>query len=371
MFNIRNINKNCKYDRNKTYAYLYKITNNINNKFYIGIHSGYPEDNYMGSGKLIWKAIDKYGLNNFTKIIIKTFPDNEIGRNKVSKLEAFIVNVELTKSFDCYNIATGGSAISTGMCRYFVDGKLELIHTDDPKIQKLNLKHQSSGTTLYKNIETGDIRMLSKDDELVKSGKFIHNNSGKFTYKNDAGDTCLLSSDDPRVLSGEYKFLNTGTVFYRSKLTGAYKHFKKTDIIPDEYEAFSTGKSTYILKDGSHLFTTKDDPRVASGNAVNRSANTAYYILNGKTRRLRTDDPRIKELGLKSPYTNMVQCYKLSELDNPDKKFIMMSRDDERYKSGEYVSFASNRIVVKHIINGDKKRIFKCDLEKYIALGYK
>lgn len=48
------------------YIYLYKITNLINNKEYIGIHSSNSlSDNYYGSGTLIRNAIKKYGkINN-------------------------------------------------------------------------------------------------------------------------------------------------------------------------------------------------------------------------------------------------------------------------------------------------------------------
>lgn len=50
---------------------VYKITNNINNKIYIGCHKTKDKnDGYFGSGKYLTRAVKKYGIDNFTKEII-------------------------------------------------------------------------------------------------------------------------------------------------------------------------------------------------------------------------------------------------------------------------------------------------------------
>ena len=50
---------------------VYKTTNLLNNKIYIGLHETEDlNDSYLGSGILLKQAIKKYGSNNFKKEIV-------------------------------------------------------------------------------------------------------------------------------------------------------------------------------------------------------------------------------------------------------------------------------------------------------------
>ena len=88
----------------KTYNYIYLITNRINGKIYIGKHSTDKlNDGYMGSGKLILKAEQKYGIENFTKEYL-AFCDTE---EKLNWLERFYIKKYNAK--ECgYNLSDGG-----------------------------------------------------------------------------------------------------------------------------------------------------------------------------------------------------------------------------------------------------------------------
>lgn len=84
---------------------LYEVRNTLNDKIYIGIHkTNNLNDDYLGSGKLIDRAIKKYGKDNFTKKIIETFDNLEEARKKEKEL----VNEDFIKRDDTYNIAIGG-----------------------------------------------------------------------------------------------------------------------------------------------------------------------------------------------------------------------------------------------------------------------
>ena len=87
------------------YHYVYIITNKINHKFYIGKHSTDKlDDGYMGSGTAINKAIQKYGIENFSKRIL-CFCDSA---EDAYKVEEFLVTDNLIKREDCYNMMVGG-----------------------------------------------------------------------------------------------------------------------------------------------------------------------------------------------------------------------------------------------------------------------
>jgi len=89
----------------KTHNYFYKITNLVNGKYYYGIHStNNLEDGYIGSGSTLLKAIKKYGRKNFIKEIISDYPT----RKEASEHEKVVVNMELVRLEECYNLKTGG-----------------------------------------------------------------------------------------------------------------------------------------------------------------------------------------------------------------------------------------------------------------------
>lgn len=79
---------------------IYKTTNLINKKFYIGkdIHNN---PNYIGSGIILKRAIDKYGRENFKKETIEECIDE----NRLNEKEIYWIN----KLNPPYNIAAGGT----------------------------------------------------------------------------------------------------------------------------------------------------------------------------------------------------------------------------------------------------------------------
>lgn len=141
----------------KKYHYLYKITNLLNNKIYVGVHSSNKEnDNYMGSGVGIKNAIKKYGVKNFKKEIIEYFENavDMINREKE------IVNEDFVKDEKTYNMTKGGNIPPSCLGRKLSSGHKEILLTalknlkqsDEAKekIRKANLGKKKSQSTKNK-----------------------------------------------------------------------------------------------------------------------------------------------------------------------------------------------------------------------------
>ena len=84
---------------------IYKTTNNINGKFYIGKHKTQNlDDDYLGSGKILKNAIKKHGINSFTKEYLFIFDNEEDMNDK----ELELVSEEFIKENTNYNLKIGG-----------------------------------------------------------------------------------------------------------------------------------------------------------------------------------------------------------------------------------------------------------------------
>jgi len=89
------------------YGYIYKTTNTVNGKFYIGkcVSESFRGTQYLGSGKLLRAAVKKYGKDKFIVELVEECSNNEDLCQQeifwIKKLNAQDLNI-------AYNLADGG-----------------------------------------------------------------------------------------------------------------------------------------------------------------------------------------------------------------------------------------------------------------------
>jgi len=91
--------------KEKKFHFIYKTTNNLSGKYYIGMHStDNLEDGYLGSGKRLRYSINKYGEENHSREILE-FLDS---RKELKRREEEIVNLNEIAKVECMNLKVGG-----------------------------------------------------------------------------------------------------------------------------------------------------------------------------------------------------------------------------------------------------------------------
>lgn len=91
--------------KQKRYHYIYKTTCSITGRYYIGMHSTDKlEDEYIGSGRLLWLSINKYGRENHHREILEFAQNRQALKNREQQL----VNEDVLKDPMCMNLMRGG-----------------------------------------------------------------------------------------------------------------------------------------------------------------------------------------------------------------------------------------------------------------------
>jgi hypothetical protein len=217
-----------KYTIDKFYT-VYQTTNLINNKIYIGVHATKDlNDDYLGSGGALLRAIKKYGKENFKKEILYIFDNKE----EMLLQEIQLVTADFVLRKDVYNIALGGESPITidsvsvkdkdGNC-FRIDNKDErYINGDFIGVAKNRVRvfdQNGVATSVYRNdtefingnliksIKVRDkfnkIFDVPENDIRIKTGELVSFAKNKISVKDKNGKYLQVDRDDPRLASGE------------------------------------------------------------------------------------------------------------------------------------------------------------------------
>lgn len=210
---------------NKNYL-VYQITNKINEKIYIGCHvTENVDDNYMGSGTNIKKAINEFGRENFNKIILHNFNNKEDMLEKEKEL----VNREFIKDENNYNIIVGGGqylATDTMTMRDRKGDNLQ-VHISDPRYLSGGLVGATKGRVTVED-KDGNFLSVYIDDPRYLSGELVYILKGKFVAYDGSGKAFLINKNDIRYISGKLNHRNKGKILVKDD-NGNYSHIFKNN----------------------------------------------------------------------------------------------------------------------------------------------
>lgn len=124
-------------------GFIYKTTNLVNGKFYVGKCMNDPRERYLGSGKLLKLAIAKYGEENFRREILQYSAQEELDdleRIWIERLNARVLG---------YNLQEGGTG---GWTHLDVKGENNPMHGRNHSEES---KHKMSETRQRLGINVG------------------------------------------------------------------------------------------------------------------------------------------------------------------------------------------------------------------------
>lgn len=199
---------------------VYKTTNHLNNKIYIGIHKQetLEFDGYYGSGILLNRAIEKYGEEHFEREILFCFNNLEDARCK----ERELVTEDFCKSRDNYNISVGGTGGNT-MAGYSDEEKRE-VYLKVIKTKRDRGTINYSGEELEKARERmRKIRIQPDNRGRVHTAQSIQNmkdSRRKFCWITNGYDNVQMFLDDDKEIEIPDGWRRGMTVLEENKFTG-------------------------------------------------------------------------------------------------------------------------------------------------------
>ena len=208
---------------------VYLITNQINDKKYIG-QSIHDDPEYFGSGILINKAINKYGRDNFKKVILCRCEDE----SELNKKEIYFISKLHTLRPDGYNLDPGGQPnhgprhpeVILKMSDSLKGRKVwnENLTMDDPRVAK-NIK--ASTETIREQFRNGrrpwnkdltkdtDDRIRKAEEKRIKSRDYDDPHFRNAISKAQKGRKRIVTDETKQKLS----IANKGQVSWRIGLT--------------------------------------------------------------------------------------------------------------------------------------------------------
>lgn len=237
------------FDRDTRFN-VYKVTNTLNGKVYIGCSSR-EDGRYIGSGTEILKDVKALGRENFSKEILSYHATAE----EVLIKEKEVINEIFSSGVDTYNLRQGGAG---GMLKSL--GKRTVVN------------------------EYGQYFQIEKDYSGTDFGKIENINKNTVVVKDDSGNYFRVTKDHPDYLSGKLESHLKGRIVVRDIEKGINYATSKNDIRIKTGEVCHVGEKTRFEKgkvsaknlNGEVEMADKNDSRFLTGELEDLGEKTRY-----------------------------------------------------------------------------------------------
>lgn len=228
--------------KEKKYLFIYKTTNILSGKYYIGMHSTDDlDDGYLGSGTRLRYSINKHGKENFIREILEFCKTREELKNR----EVEIVNLNEIAKIDCINLKVGGYggfSSEEHKIKFFTEGvKNGRLKTNELLKNKFGADFQSEITKNFRSSLENDETL--KDDWILKIKIGLSNAGfcdGTFKNKKHSEETKKLMSESAKGTGLGETNSQFGTCWITKN--GANKKIKKEDLETYQLEGWLKGR---------------------------------------------------------------------------------------------------------------------------------
>lgn len=268
---------------------VYKTTNLVNNKIYIGVHrtAKVDFDGYFGSGVALKRALKKYKKKNFIRETLFEFSE---------KLDAYVKEAEIVnESFICdegnYNMCVGGlkpcKPFESGilLCRD-KNGLIYRVTVTDGRYKSGELVHIGShkGKIRLINIKSGKNLMVDINSALINDSEFKIWSEGMNRYIDPIDNkSYYLDMTNPIIKEKKLIPWTKGKVVVRNKQTGEIIQANSINW-RDDANLESITLNTIAVKDseGNFLQVSSTNPLYLSGQlvGVNKGKKGLAFHLN-------------------------------------------------------------------------------------------
>ena len=282
---------------------VYKTTNKINGKIYVGVHRTNPDifDGYIGCGvshkdkkkknlKGFPVAVRKYGYENFVRETLFIYPDTKEGKRLAFKKEGEIVNEAFVKNPQTYNLVKGG-VISMGennkkvIAQYTLDGIFirtwSSIAEAEEALNIPNISQNLTGISKY----SGDFqwKYYSGDESNIEAVERKEKTIYQFDLQGNLVKVWKSATDASKQFSNATSARVAINNNCRNKVNKAYGYYWSYKCIFNYKE--TRGKSVAKYNDDGELLDIYDSIKeAAEANNIKTSSNIIAAI-SGKQKR--------------------------------------------------------------------------------------